>query len=105
MQSKSLRLSLFRISGHTDALGSGKYNQALSERRAVAVKMYLIENGKIDTDRLETIGWGEERLKNSLNPSNAINRRVEIVALGPFPKSGSVIGSPKYQAGQKRIEW
>ena len=105
MQSKSLRLSRFRIAGHTDASGSGKYNQALSERRAVAVKKYLVANGKIDADRLETIGWGEDRLKDPLNPSDAINRRVEIVALGPFPKRKPSKGSPKSKTGQKRIRW
>ena len=43
----------------------------------------------MDAARLETIGWGEERLKDPLNSAGAVNRRVEIVALGPFPKRDS----------------
>jgi len=105
MQSKSLRLSRFRIAGHTDATGGGGYNQALSERRAVAVKDYLVARRKMDAARLETIGWGEERLKDPLNSAGAVNRRVEIVALGPFPKPDSSKRSPRRETGQKRIRW
>ena len=105
MQSKKLRLSRFRIAGHTDASGSGEYNQTLSERRAVAVKEYLIASRKIEAARLEAIGWGEERLKDPLNPAGAVNRRVEIVALGPFPKRELSKRSPRRETGQKRIKW
>lgn len=105
MQSRSLRRSRFRIAGHTDATGGGKHNQALSERRAVAVKDYLVTRRKMDADRIETTGWGEERLKDPLNSAAAVNRRVEIVALGPFPKRESSKRSPRRETGQKRIRW
>lgn len=49
-----------RIAGHTSAAGSEEYNQALSERRAEAVKAYLVKEGGIDANRLSTIGYGEK---------------------------------------------
>jgi outer membrane beta-barrel protein len=48
-----------RIAGHTSAAGSEEYNQKLSERRAQAVKDYLV-NGGIDANRISTIGYGEK---------------------------------------------
>jgi outer membrane protein OmpA-like peptidoglycan-associated protein len=48
-----------RIAGYTSASGTEAYNQALSERRAMAVEEYLINEGIISRDRLSTIGYGE----------------------------------------------
>lgn len=48
-----------RIAGYTSALGTEDYNQQLSERRAEAVKAYLVEEGVIVSDRLSTIGYGD----------------------------------------------
>jgi outer membrane protein OmpA-like peptidoglycan-associated protein len=50
-----------RIAGYTSASGTESYNQSLSERRATAVKEYLIKEGVITSDRLSTIGYGETR--------------------------------------------
>jgi len=50
-----------RIAGYTSASGTEAYNQKLSERRANAVKEYLINEGVITRDRLSTIGYGETR--------------------------------------------
>jgi len=59
-----------RISGHTSASGSAKYNQRLSERRAYAAKDFLVEEG-IAPERIETIGYGETRpAQIESNPSN-----------------------------------
>ena len=72
----------FRIEGHTDSVGSREYNLELSLRRAMAVKSWLVEALKIDPSRIETIGFGPDKL---LVPSNKTideqqpNRRVEIV--------------------------
>jgi len=71
----------FGIFGHTDAVGSAQYNQALSERRAEAVRHYLVANFGIDADSLLPVGFGFERLKNPHNPRADENRRVQIVAL------------------------
>jgi outer membrane protein OmpA-like peptidoglycan-associated protein len=73
----------FRIEGHTDSRGEPGYNKQLSERRAKAVKDYLIESFTVEANRLKTIGHGEEKPLNS-NSSEAelaLNRRVEIVRM------------------------
>ena len=69
------------LSGHTDAKGSDDYNQKLSERRAEAVKKYLVEKLKLSPDNLTTAGYGRRDLKNKDNPFAAENRRVQIVNL------------------------
>lgn len=69
------------IEGHTDWLGEEDYNQKLSERRAAAVRQYLIENYPIDPKRLVTRGYGESRpaADNSTSEGRYQNRRVEII--------------------------
>lgn len=69
----------FAIGGHTDSVGSAKSNQLLSERRANAVRDYLISNG-IAADRLNAQGFGEEKPIDSNNTAagRANNRRVEV---------------------------
>ena len=73
------------IEGHTDHIGSEKYNQALSERRAAAVKDYLLKHGMIDTprDEITTRGHGESKpiADNSTDKGRFENRRVEILIL------------------------
>lgn len=73
-----------RIEGHTDWTGPEAYNQRLSERRAEAVKRYLVEHG-VDADRLETAGYGESRpiASNETREGRALNRRVELQVEGP----------------------
>ena len=65
------------IAGHTDAKGSQEYNQKLSERRALAVKLYLAQNG-IDKKRLTATGYSKDKLLLPKDPFNALNRRVEF---------------------------
>ena len=79
---KSLAESRIMLNGHTDAVGSREYNQNLSERRAISVKRYLTQVGNISEYRLVVAGFGEDRLRDSHDPANRINRRVEIVNLG-----------------------
>jgi len=73
-----------RISGHTDSRGSDQYNQRLSDRRAQAVKQYLVSKG-IASSRLSTEGRGEREpiapnTKDGRdNPEGrAMNRRAEL---------------------------
>ncbi|MET0507048.1 MAG: OmpA family protein [Burkholderiaceae bacterium] len=66
------------IEGHTDAIGPDAYNQTLSERRAAAVRQYLVVNHGIAAQRLSTIGMGEGAPLDSGNPAAGINRRVQF---------------------------
>lgn len=72
----------FRIEGHTDSVGSEAYNLSLSERRALAVKRYIIAEHGVPTARLQSLGKGEAELLDAANPTSAANRRVQIVNLG-----------------------
>lgn len=67
------------ISGHTDSTGSEQYNQALSERRANAVKSALLGMG-VSAARMTTVGYGESRpiAGNASESGRQLNRRVEI---------------------------
>ncbi len=78
----SLANSKIMLNGHTDAAGSNSYNQKLSERRALSVKRYLTQTMFVPENQLIVAGFGEDRLQDSDDPNNAINRRVEIVNLG-----------------------
>jgi len=69
------------IEGHTDSQGDEAHNQDLSNRRAQAVKAYLVETHKVDAARLATVGLGEGQpvADNGTSEGRAQNRRVELV--------------------------
>ncbi len=68
------------VEGHCDERGSDEYNRSLGERRALAVRDYLVSLG-VDAQRIQTISYGEERPVGSTNneESYALNRRAEFV--------------------------
>ena len=74
---------IVEIQGHTDDVGSEAFNLKLSQKRAEAVRQYLIDHG-IEPDRLIAKGYGESKpLVPNTSPENrAKNRRVEFVILG-----------------------
>jgi outer membrane protein OmpA-like peptidoglycan-associated protein len=74
-----LKGSVFLVAGHTDGKGGDAYNQGLSERRAEAIKAYLIQKFSLQAENLMTVGYGKEQLKNKDNPLAADNRRVQVV--------------------------
>ncbi len=74
-----LKGSTFIVAGHTDAAGGESYNQDLSERRADAIKRYLIENYGIAAADLVTVGYGKSKLKDPNQPLAEVNRRVQVV--------------------------
>jgi len=75
----SVNTDLIRVEGHTDSTGSDAHNQRLSERRAAAVKNYLVSQG-IPASKIETIGYGESRpiASNATKIGRAKNRRVVV---------------------------
>lgn len=71
------------ISGHTDNIGSKAYNKSLSQRRANAVKDYLVNKG-IDSRRVTAAGYGEEKplaSNDDERDGRELNRRVEFKVL------------------------
>ena len=56
----AIKLEVILVVGHTDRIGSDAYNQKLSERRAAAVKSYLVSKG-IEANRVYTEGKGEKQ--------------------------------------------
>ena len=72
----------FKIAGHTDAKGSAAYNQKLSERRAEAVRNYLVFQYDVEPVRIETAGFGKTQLLDPSKPEDGINRRVQVINIG-----------------------
>jgi OOP family OmpA-OmpF porin len=70
------------LQGHTDSIGPDEYNQGLSERRAAAVKQYLVDKG-INASRIETRGFGESQpaASNETAEGRFQNRRVVIIQI------------------------
>jgi len=71
------------IEGHTDNVGEDASNQTLSDKRAAAVKAYLVSTYQIDAARLQTKGFGETKPvgSNDTPEGRQNNRRVELVKL------------------------
>jgi outer membrane protein OmpA-like peptidoglycan-associated protein len=68
-----------QIEGHTCNIGTAEYNLALGDRRANAVRDYLVSRG-VAANRLTTISYGEERPKydNSREETRRLNRRAAL---------------------------
>ena len=79
LQAKELKGRSFLLAGHTDATGARNYNQVLSERRAAAVKHYLIQNFGVSDQELVATGFGQDQLKFPNDPTAAQNRRVQVI--------------------------
>jgi outer membrane protein OmpA-like peptidoglycan-associated protein len=69
------------IEGHTDNVGAPASNLALSDRRAAAVRLVLVDTYKIDGNRLTTVGFGDTvpAKPNTTPEGRQQNRRVELV--------------------------
>jgi outer membrane protein OmpA-like peptidoglycan-associated protein len=87
------KLEVVLVTGHTDRIGTEAYNQKLSERRADAVRDYLVSKG-VDKAKVETIGLGEKQPVVQCDQKNLKalieclqpNRRVEVQAKGETTK-------------------
>ncbi len=74
---------MLRVAGHTDERGSDEYNLALGQRRAAAVKAYLVQHGIADA-RIQTVSYGEEHPIAQGDDESAWsqNRRAEFEITG-----------------------
>ena len=79
LRSGELKGAVLLLAGHTDAKGGDAYNQNLSERRADAVRRFLVEKFSLASENLIPIGYGKTQLKNAADPYAGENRRVQIV--------------------------
>jgi hypothetical protein len=77
-----------KISGHTDSDGNADSNLKLSQRRADAIKQYIVEKGSIDPSRIEAIGFGNQKpiIEENTPEAKKINRRVEFEIQKPGGK-------------------
>ena len=72
-----------RLEGHTDKTGSAEHNLELSQKRAEAIKRYLVQTGGIAAERITTEGFGFSRpiATNATAEGRKANRRVEFIFL------------------------
>ncbi len=70
------------VEGHCDERGSEEYNRALGERRAIAIREYLVNLG-LSKSRVHTLSYGEERPASKASTEEAfrLNRRAELVVI------------------------
>ncbi|MDP6925335.1 MAG: OmpA family protein [Candidatus Scalindua sp.] len=71
-----------RVEGHTDNIGSEKYNLDLSKKRAESIKAYLVKKG-IDESRITSMGHGLSKpiADNVTKEGRALNRRAELIPM------------------------
>ncbi len=72
------------LGGHTDAKGSDAFNQILSQKRSDSVARLVAQIGGIRPERLVPVGFGERKLKNTIDPNAAENRRVEVINISTY---------------------
>jgi OOP family OmpA-OmpF porin len=84
LASADLAAFRFRIEGHTDTVGDAASNQALSERRAAAVRNFLMTRYNVDAARLTAVGMGQTQplVPTGDQVAQPRNRRVQIVNVG-----------------------
>jgi outer membrane protein OmpA-like peptidoglycan-associated protein len=75
----NLKGGTFVVAGHTDGVGGDGFNQNLSERRADTIKRYLVDKYGLTDKDLVAVGYGKTKLKDTANPADPINRRVQVV--------------------------
>ncbi|MBN9016613.1 MAG: OmpA family protein [Rhizobiales bacterium] len=74
----------FVVAGNTDTTGNRQDNLALSQARADAVVSALVTTYNVDPNRVEAVGLGEESLETPKDPTNPINRRVQVFTIGKY---------------------
>ena len=75
---------VFLIEGHTDAVGTGASNLALSDRRAESVALALTEYFDVPPENVVVQGYGESELRISSQGAERQNRRVAVRIITPL---------------------
>jgi outer membrane protein OmpA-like peptidoglycan-associated protein len=88
-----------QIEGYTDSIGSDEYNQTLSDKRAEAVRDYLVTSGvSMNNVAARGMGKADPVADNSTAAGRQLNRRVEMIV------SGDVIGNQTGPAGNQGVQ-
>ena len=79
------------IEGHTDSTGSEELNEHLSEKRADAVRQYLVANQTLPYDKIIAVGYGSSRplASNKTEKGRAINRRIDLILTPHFQRGAA----------------
>ena len=88
------------VTGHADRIGSDKYNQALSERRANSVKSYLVGQG-VESNRIEAVGKGESEPVVECNDIKGAQNRSNKKLVECLQPNRRVVAEVKVQAPSK----
>jgi outer membrane protein OmpA-like peptidoglycan-associated protein len=72
---------LLSVEGHTDNVGDANYNLNLSKKRALAVRSYLVNTGRVNHTRISSDGYGFTKpiADNTTEEGRSLNRRVELI--------------------------
>lgn len=95
------------IEGHCDSIGSVPYNVQLSNKRALAVKQFLLTNGLRDNQIKTCIGWGKSKpiASNQLDETRQLNRRVDVIVYrNTSPSRNTVITKQQTRDSIHRID-
>ncbi|MDE2276727.1 MAG: OmpA family protein, partial [Burkholderiales bacterium] len=74
------RYDVIQVEGYTDRLGPAAYNQALSTRRAEAVKAYLVGPGGIDAGKVSAVGRGASSPVTKPGDCQGVKARAKLIA-------------------------
>lgn len=88
------------LTGHADRIGNAKYNQKLSEKRATAVKDYLVEK-QIPGDRISAVGMGEAQPMTTAADCARMKRPALVVCLQPDRRVDVEMTGTKAAAGNQ----
>jgi outer membrane protein OmpA-like peptidoglycan-associated protein len=80
---RDLQRLVITVEGHTDSFGGDESNLELSQRRADAVRAYLLANMQLAPYRISAMGYGETRpiSSNETAEGRSRNRRIDLVVL------------------------
>jgi outer membrane protein OmpA-like peptidoglycan-associated protein len=76
----------FLIVGHTESGGRRDHNVTISQKRADAIRDALVTMFKLSSKRVQSLGLGEEQLRDAIRPTAAANRRIQVVTVGKTPE-------------------
>jgi outer membrane protein OmpA-like peptidoglycan-associated protein len=76
----------FLIVGHTESGGRRDHNVTISQKRADAIRDTLVTMFKLSPKRVQSLGLGEEQLRDAARPTAATNRRIQVVTVGKTPE-------------------